>query len=102
MGWQSIWIVGASACVIFILLQKIQKMAKCTFRYQLKLTRIVPHKVQRAIKWLCVCVLWNGEATFFRNESQVEVLEIIQYSALVVRSGYTGNVVVLRVVCTKW
>ena len=32
----------------------------------------------------------------------VEVLEIIQYSALVVRSGYTGNVVVLRVVCTKW
>ena len=27
---------------------------------------------------------------------------IIQYSALVVRSGYTGNVVVLRVVCTKW
>ena len=29
-------------------------------------------------------------------------LEIIQYSALVVRSGYTGNVVVLRVACTKW
>ena len=30
--------------------------------------------------------------------------KIIQYSALVVRSGYTGNVVVLpvRVVCTKW
>jgi len=26
MGWQSIWIVDASACVIFILLQKIQKM----------------------------------------------------------------------------
>jgi len=25
-GWQSIQIVGASACVIFILLQKIQKM----------------------------------------------------------------------------
>jgi len=23
-------------------------------------------------------------------------------SALVVRSGYTGNVVVLRVACTKW
>ena len=32
----------------------------------------------------------------------VEVLVIIQYSALVVRSGYTGNVVVLRVACTKW
>ena len=26
MGWQSVQIVGASACVIFILLQKIQKM----------------------------------------------------------------------------
>jgi len=34
--------------------------------------------------------------------SVVEVLVIIQYSALVVRSGYTGNVVVLRVACTKW
>ena len=32
--------------------------------------------------------------------SVVEVLEIIQYSALVVRSGYTGNVLVLRVACT--
>ena len=28
-------------------------------------------------------------------------LVVIQYSALVVRSGYTGNVVVLRVACTK-
>ena len=27
-GWQSIRIVGATACVIFILHQKIQKMAK--------------------------------------------------------------------------
>ena len=35
MGWQSIQIVGASACVIFILLQKIQKTAKCTFWYWL-------------------------------------------------------------------
>ena len=26
MGWQSVWIVGAFACVIFILHQKIQKM----------------------------------------------------------------------------
>ena len=31
MGWQSIQIVDVSACVIFILLQKIQKMAKYTF-----------------------------------------------------------------------
>ena len=34
--------------------------------------------------------------------SVVVVLVIIQYSALVVRSGYTGNVVVLRVACKKW
>jgi len=43
MGWQPIWIVGASACDIFILHQKIQKMAKCTFWYQL--TQVVPDKV---------------------------------------------------------
>jgi len=54
MGWQSIEIVGASACVIFILHQKIQKMAKCTFWFQL--TQVVPDKVQTAVKWLCVCV----------------------------------------------
>jgi len=48
MGWQSIRIVGASACVIFILHQKIQKMAKCTFWYQF--TRVVLDKVQRAVK----------------------------------------------------
>ena len=52
MGWQSIWIVGESACVIFILHQKIQKMAKCTFWHQL--TQVVPDKVQRVVKWLCV------------------------------------------------
>jgi len=52
-GWQSIQIAGASACVIFILHQKIQKMAKCIFWYQL--THVVPDKVQRAVKWLCVC-----------------------------------------------
>jgi len=52
MGWQSIWIVGVSAYVIFILHQKIQKMAKCTFWYQL--TPVVLDKVQRAVKWLCV------------------------------------------------
>ena len=50
-GWQSIWIVGVSACVIFILHQKIQKMVKCTFCYQL--SRVVLDKVQRAVK--CVC-----------------------------------------------
>jgi len=54
MGWQSIQIVGASVSVIFILLQKIQKMVKCTFWY--RLTRVVLDKVHRAIKWLCMCV----------------------------------------------
>ena len=34
---------GVTACVVFILHQKIQKMAKCTFWYQL--TRVVPDKV---------------------------------------------------------
>ena len=53
-GWQSIQTVGVSACVIFILLQKMHKMAKCTF--WCRLTRVVPDKVQRAVKWLCVCV----------------------------------------------
>jgi len=33
IGWQSIQIVVASTCVIFILHQKIQKMVKCTFWY---------------------------------------------------------------------
>ena len=54
-GVAVIRVVGASACVIFILHHKIQKMVKCTFWYQL--ARIVPDKVQRAVKWLCVCVL---------------------------------------------
>jgi len=49
-GWQSIGIVGASACVIFILHRIIHKMAKCTFWYWL--IRVVPDKVQRAVKWL--------------------------------------------------
>ena len=54
MWWQSIRIVGVTACIIFILHQRIQKVAKCTFWYQL--TRVVPDKVQRAVKWLCVFV----------------------------------------------
>jgi len=58
MGWQSIRIVGASACVIFILHQKIQKMVKYTFWYQL--TWGVPDKVQRAVKKKVVCVCVCG------------------------------------------
>ena len=62
MGWQSIWIVGASACVIFILHLKIKKMAKCSFWYLL--TRVVPDKVQTAVKWLCV---WLQNLFFLTN-----------------------------------
>ena len=54
-GVAVIRIVDVSACVIFILHRKIQKMAKCTFWYQL--IWVLQHKVQRAVKWLCVCVL---------------------------------------------
>jgi len=63
MGWQSIRIVGASACVIFILHQKIQKMAKCTFWYWL--TQVVPDKVQRAIKWLVVVARYLSKVADF-------------------------------------
>ena len=52
-GAVSIRVVDASAYVIFILHQKMQKMAKCSFWYWL--TWVVPDTVQRAIKWLCVC-----------------------------------------------
>jgi len=46
MRWQSIWIVGASACVIFILHQKIQKMANkdTTFECHPVGTSICLHK----------------------------------------------------------
>jgi len=52
MGWQSIQTVVASACVMFIL-QLHQKIQKCTFWYQL-IIRVVPDKVQRAVKWLAL------------------------------------------------
>jgi len=55
MEWQSIRIAGASACVIFIVLQKIQKTPKCTFWFWL--TRVVPDKVQRAISYKMVVVV---------------------------------------------
>jgi len=29
-----------------------------------QLTRIVPDKVQRAVKWLCVCVLLNADLCY--------------------------------------
>jgi len=61
---------GVSAYVIFILHQKIQKMAKCTFWHQL--TQADPDKVHRAVKWLCVTskhhkchvVYWKGKRVF--------------------------------------
>jgi len=52
-GWQSIRIVGVSACVICILHQKIQKMAKCTFWYQL--TQGCPGQSPESCK-MVVCV----------------------------------------------
>jgi len=57
MRRQSIRTFGASACVIFILHQKIQKMAKRIFWYQL--TWVVPDKIQRAVKWLSMW-LWRS------------------------------------------
>jgi len=46
---------GVSACVIFILQQKIQKMAKYTFWYQL--TRVVPDSPESCkMVVCCVCV----------------------------------------------
>jgi len=48
----SIRIVGASACVIFILHQKIQKMVKCTFCYQLTQQSPESHK-------MVVCVYYH-------------------------------------------
>jgi len=59
-------IVGVYACVIFILHQKIQKMVKCTFCYQL--TWVVLDKVQRAVKWLCVCAFVR---VCVRNQSRL-------------------------------
>jgi len=65
MGWQFIRIVGVSACVIFTLHQNNQKMAKCTFWYQL--TLVVPGKVQRAPKWFCVYVYVYVYVMFFND-----------------------------------
>ena len=59
-GLHTRWL-GASACVVFILLQKIQKVAKCTFWY--RLTRVVPDRVQGDVKWLCVVCLCNCIST---------------------------------------
>jgi len=63
MRWQSIQIVSVSACVVFILHQKIQKMAKCTFWYQL--TRVGPDRVHRAVKRLCVCAIVDSSMFSF-------------------------------------
>jgi len=74
---QSIRIVGASACVIFILLQKIQKMAKCTFWYQL--TWVVLDNVQRAIKWLCVCLHHSHSLITRVVTSYSKIVTVISY-----------------------
>jgi len=50
-------------CLCYLHLhQKIQKMAKCTFWYQL--TQVVPDKVQRAVDGcVCVCVMLQDADT---------------------------------------
>ena len=74
MGWQSIRIVCVSASVIFILHQKIQKMAKCT-------TRVVLDKVQSAVNGcacVCVCVCNSKYCTvvLFDNILQKQSTEL--------------------------
>jgi len=65
-----------SACVIFILHQKIQKMVKCTFWYQL--TRVVPDKVQRAVKCVCVCYAksWDQRTNAVKFSVAVKGLKV--------------------------
>jgi len=66
------WIVGVSACVIFILQEKIQKMAKCTFWYQL--TWVVPGSPESCkmvvCVCVCVCVCGQTDTQTHRNTSQ--------------------------------
>jgi len=90
-GWQSMQIVGASACVIFILLQKIQKMAKCTFWY--RLTRVVPDNVQIAVKWLCVvmCLLFYTYAVSDHIHSLPNLC--VCYSSLMVNVVQKGALI---------
>jgi len=61
-GWQSTRIVGVSACVIFILHQKIQKMAKCTLWYQL--TPVVGQSPESCKMVVCVCVCHEHPAVY--------------------------------------
>jgi len=105
MGWQSIQIVGASTCVIFILHQKIQKMVKCTFWYWL--TQVIPDKVQRAIKWLVVVpqnkwCLWPTYLSFsFVSIIYTEMLVItgmLAFSALMLLVGWQEG----HPACKNW
>jgi len=81
MGWQSIQTVGASACVMIIFLQKIQKMVKCTFWY--RLTWVVADKVQRAVKWLCVCVKDRVPSNEFRERLGLDdIISVLQQNRL--------------------
>jgi len=76
-----IQIVGVSACVIFILLQKIQKMAKCIFWY--RLTRVAPDKVHRAVKWLCcVCNGFEVKVSMHQGSALSPLLFVMVIEAL--------------------
>jgi len=76
-GSPSRWLVHLPVTVIFILLQKIQKMVKCTLWY--RLTQVVLEKVQRAVKWLYVCVCERTVCFVTRNDLSVIVTEVIHF-----------------------
>ena len=77
MAWQSIRIVGVSACVIFILHQKIQETVKRTFWY--RLTLVVTDKVQRPVKLLLCYIkpLSVDRCGFSRPHVKLDRLQLI-------------------------
>jgi len=89
-GVQSIRIVDVSACVIFILHQKIQKMVKYTFWYQL--TWVVLDKVQRAVKWLCVYHVHFSLCGFAVNKHWIlSISSFVVYADSAREVGYFGS-----------
>jgi len=97
-GAPIVWIGGSPSgllvClpVIFILHQKIQKMAKCTFWYQL--TRVVLDKVQRAVKWLCVSGIVTGSQS--GSCSAVRCCHVQEKH----QASYQGISTVMMLMCT--
>ena len=87
--------------------QKIQKMVKCTFWYQF--TRVVPYKVQRAIKWLCVYpvvtstagMAWLGTPAVSRVAFD-DCLSGIILQVTCLSLGSTNNVKALKEYCSAF